>query len=196
MSARGLIDVVHWLESVFDGLGLKRSYGGAIAYNFYGPPRLTQDIDVLVLVPDTRIPGLLDALRASGCLHGDRDPRPIDVRAVLADLRGAGRVAVFLCHGIRVEVFVPWHPFHHRVLDRSPERDLEDRKIRIHAPEDLIVFKKIFDRPKDLADIRAILATQAGRLDTGRILSDAEAFLEPESLNELKALLAAPTTAG
>jgi hypothetical protein len=34
MSLAGLVDVVHWLEGVFDGLGLRRSYGGAIAYNY------------------------------------------------------------------------------------------------------------------------------------------------------------------
>jgi hypothetical protein len=30
----GLIDVIHWLENVFERLQLQRSYGGAIAYNY------------------------------------------------------------------------------------------------------------------------------------------------------------------
>lgn len=34
MSLAGLIDVIHWLEAVFDRLQLRRSYGGAIAYNY------------------------------------------------------------------------------------------------------------------------------------------------------------------
>lgn len=66
MSLSGLIDVVKWLEGVFDSIGLSRSYGGALAYNYYGPPRLTQDIDVLVLVPDTKIPALVERFSASG----------------------------------------------------------------------------------------------------------------------------------
>ncbi len=52
MSAPGLVEVIHWLEDVLDRLGLQRSYGGAIAYNYYGPPRLTQDVDILVLTRD------------------------------------------------------------------------------------------------------------------------------------------------
>jgi len=60
MILAGLIDVIHWLEDVFERLQLRRSYGGAIAYNYYAPPRLTQDVDVLVLVPDIKVPGLLD----------------------------------------------------------------------------------------------------------------------------------------
>jgi hypothetical protein len=59
MSSAGLVDVIHWLEGTFDRLGLRRSYRGAIAYNYYGPPRLTQDVDVLVLIPDLKAPAFV-----------------------------------------------------------------------------------------------------------------------------------------
>lgn len=189
MTPRGLVEVILWLEDLFDRLGLDRSYGGAIAYNFYGPPRLTQDVDVLVLLPDLKIPSFVEALATEGCLHGEDEPHAPALRAVLDDLRGSGRMAVFHCFGVRVEVFVPWHPFHRAVLARSPERDLEGRRIRIHAAEDLIVFKKIFDRPKDLTDIRAILLAQKGRLDLARIRRDAAGLLADDSLAELDRLI-------
>lgn len=64
MSLAGLVDVIHWLEEVFDRLGLRRSCGGAIAYNYYGPPRLTQDVDVLALVPDIKAPAFVEELLA------------------------------------------------------------------------------------------------------------------------------------
>lgn len=189
MSLTGLVPTIHALEEILDRVGLRRSYGGAIAYNYYGPPRLTQDIDLLVLVPDLKTPALLDEMTAHGYLHG-HDGRPIDLRAVLSDLRGKAHLAVFKCQGIRVELFVPWHPFHHQVLDRSPERDLEGRRIRIHAAEDLIVFKKIFDRPKDLIDIKGMLLAQRGKLDLVRLRDDAKQFLSDTSLAELERLLA------
>ncbi len=189
MTPAGLIDVIHWLEEVFDRLGLRRSYGGAIAYNYYGPPRLTQDIDLLALIPDLKAPSLVDELARAGCRHDDRNPRAIEIRAVLDDLRSKAHLAVFVCHGIRTEIFVPWHPFHHRVIERSPERDLEGRRIRIHAPEDLIIFKKIFDRPKDIGDIKAILLAQKGKLDFQRLKSDARELLQDESYRELEALI-------
>jgi len=190
MTHSGLVDVIHWLEEVLDRHQLRRSYGGAIAYNYYGPPRLTQDVDVLVLVPDLKIPALVEDFKAAGCLHGDRAPQPIGLRAVLDDFRSKAHMAVFLCHGIRTEIFVPWHPFHHRVLDRSPARDLEGRAIRIHTPEDLIIFKKIFDRTKDIGDIKAVLLAQKGKLDLERLKSDAATFLTDTSLRELESLIA------
>jgi len=190
MSLAGLVDVIHWLEEVFDRLQLRRSYGGAIAYNYYGPPRLTQDVDVLALVPDTKIPSLVDELSAGGCQQGDLEPKPIELRAVLSDLRSKAHLAVFHCRGIRTELFVPWHPLHHRVLERSPERELEGKKIRIHSAEDLILFKKIFDRPKDITDIKAMVLAQRGKLDLERLKADAKGLLTDQSSDELQALIA------
>lgn len=185
MSLAGLIDVVHLIEDIFERLALDRSYGGAIAYNYYAPPRLTQDIDVLVLVPHLKIPQFVEELSAAGCKHGLRNPQPLKLNIVLEELRSKPYLAVFHCRGIRTELFVPWHPFHHRVLQRSPVRDLEGRSIRIHAAEDLIIFKKIFDRPKDIGDIKAMLLAQKGKLDLARLQSDAKVLLTEASFQEL-----------
>lgn len=189
MSLAGLVDVIHHLEDIFERLALNRSYGGAIAYNYYAPPRLTQDIDVLVLVPEIRIPQFVEELSAAGCAHGLQDPRPLELSAILKELRSKPYLAVFHCRGIRTELFVPWHPFHHRVLQRSPLRDLEGRRIPIHAAEDLIVFKKIFDRPKDIGDIKAMLLSQKGKLDLDRLRGDAKTLLTEASFQELEHLI-------
>ena len=87
MSLAGLIDVIHWLEDVFERLKLQRSYGGAIAYNYYAPPRLTQDVDVLALVPDSKIPELLDEFSSANCRHLNPDSHPEELHSVLKDLR-------------------------------------------------------------------------------------------------------------
>lgn len=189
MKPKGLIDVIHWLEGLFIRHGIRRSYGGAVAYNYYGPPRLTQDVDVLAQLPGLKIPAFVEELAASECLYCDPDLRPVELRPILEDLRGRAHLAVFLCYGVRVELFVPWHPFHYRVLDRSPERDLEGHSIPVHSAEDLIVFKKIFDRPKDWTDIKAMLLAQSGLLDLERIRVEALQLLTPESWEELDQLL-------
>src|SRR5262249_7380922 len=97
--------------------------------------------------------------------------------------------AAFVCNGVRTELFVPWHPFHHRVLDRSPERELDGQRIRIHAAEDLIVFKKVFNRPKDIGDIKAMLMAQKDNLDLDRLGRGAQELLTDESYRELETLI-------
>ena len=189
MSRPKLIQVVHLLEDVLEPIGIQRSYGGAIAYNFYGPPRFTQDVDLLILVPDSKMPRMIEAMAGSGFRDGTPQAGIIDLRAVLADLRSQAHLARFQYQGVPIEAFVPWHPFHHEVLRRSPIRELGGRQIRIHAAEDLIVFKKIFDRPKDLQDIRAMLLANKGQLDAERIRRDARGLLTDASWKELDELL-------
>ncbi len=145
--------------------------------------------DVLALVPDTKVPELLEEFSSAGCRHLNPEARPVELHAVLHDLRSKAHLAAFACKGIRTELFFPWHPFHYRVLERSPERDLEGRMIRIHAPEDLIVFKKVFDRPNDIGDIKAMLMAQKGKLDIERIKSDAQQLLAHDGYRELESLL-------
>src|SRR5437870_328384 len=80
MKRTSLVDVIHWLEGVFARLGIRRSYGGAVAYNYYGPPRLTQDMDVLAELSALKIPAFVEELAASDCLHGDPTPQPVRLR--------------------------------------------------------------------------------------------------------------------
>jgi len=61
--------------------------------------------------------------------------------------------------------------------------------IRIHAPEDLIVFKKVFDRPKDIGDIKAMLMAQKGKLNIERLKSDAQQLLTNDGYRELESLI-------
>ena len=189
MSRATLVEVVEWLESTFEHLDLRRSYGGALAYNFFGPPRLTQDVDVLLLVPAVKIPALVETMSDAGFQLGDVQPQPMQLTTIATSLRTPPGLTVTQWRGVRVELFTPWHPFHTRVLDRSPERMFGSRRIRVHAAEDLIVFKKIFNRPKDLTDIRAMLMAQKGRLNLQQIRTEAESFLLEPSQRELEDLL-------
>ena len=47
----------------------------------------------------------------------------------------------------------------------------------------------IFDRPKDLTDVKAMLLAHKGELDLERIRADGRLLLTPESWNELDRLL-------
>src|SRR5438105_3272883 len=76
---------------------------------------------------------------------------------ILRDLLRAPQLAGVVWRVVQAEMFGPWHPFHHRVLDRSPARDVEGRSIRIHAAEDLIGFKTSFARRKDIGAVEAVV---------------------------------------
>jgi predicted nucleotidyltransferase len=196
MATKTIVEVVLWLEDLLDRHRVDRSYGGAIARNFFAEPRLTRDVDLLVLVSQAEIPSLVQELADAGASalaideeKGVELPQPLDLRRVLADLRGRTHMTRLLCFGVRVEIFVPWHPFDHEVLRRSREQEFDGRRIRIHSPEDLIVYKKVFNRGKDIEDIKAILAAQAGGLDLDRIRAGASRLLDEAATKELEELI-------
>jgi hypothetical protein len=196
MAGRTLVELISWLEDLFERHSVRRSYGGAIARNFHALPRLTKDVDVLVLVAQLEIPPLVQDLIEAGASAlviddetGFETALPLDLRRLLDDFRGGSRMTRLLCFGVRVELFAPWHPFDHEVLARAELRELGGRRIRVHTPEDLIVYKMVFGRSKDIEDIKAIVASQAGSLDLDRIRASASQLLDDAGLRELEDLL-------
>lgn len=197
MAPKTLVELVLWLEEVFDRHGIERSYGGAFARNFYAPPRFTKDIDLLVLAPQLKTPSLVEDLRSAGVQRlrtdertGREDLVPLDLKDFLEDLRSKNRLTRLDCFGVAAEIFAPWHPFDHEVLRSALPRDAEGRKVKVHRPEDLIVYKKIFDRSKDIEDIKAILVANAGRLDLDRIRKWAGQLVDEAGVAELERLIA------
>jgi hypothetical protein len=65
----------------------------------------------------------------------------------------------------RVELFVPAVPLQEELLRRTVPVQVRGREIPITSPEDLILLKLIFHRPKDLQDVCGILWVQRGKLD-------------------------------
>jgi len=195
MGTKSLVEVLLWLEDLFDRHGVERSYGGAFARNFYAPPRFTKDIDLLVLVSQVKIPGLVEDLRSAGVRRiraddttGDEERVPLELKDFLGDLRSQ-RMVRLDCFGVPAELFVPWHPFDHEVLrsalPRTPAADGEGPPAG--APPRL---QEGLRRSKDIEDIKAILVANPGRLDLDQVRKWSRQLLDDEGLAELEQLLA------
>jgi hypothetical protein len=80
-------------------------------------------------------------------------------------------------------------------LDRAVLVDLSGITVPVISPEDLIVGKVLAGRPKDLEDVRAILAERHERLDLSRVRSVLglleQALTRSDLVTELERSLAA-----
>jgi hypothetical protein len=130
--------------------------GGALAFGAAGLPRGTLDVDVNVFVELDQLDPVFDALRAIGA--------DFDSARMLEDAHREGMFSVRV-EGMRVDVFVPSIPF-------SWEAERTRRKLRYAeadawylSPEALAVFKLLFFRSKDIADLERLIASQGMRLD-------------------------------
>lgn len=142
--------VVAICESL-DAARVPWALGGALALAYAtNEPRGTRDIDVNVFV------GAADAARVFAAL-------PAGVTSTEADVIEAGeRDQVRLWWDTTpVDVFFAAEQFHLDVSIRCRQVPFEGRRIRVLAAEDLAVFKAMFDRTKDWADIEAMVDSNA-----------------------------------
>lgn len=150
------------LLAVHDGLvaaALPHAFGGAIALAYCTEePRGTRDLDVNVFVDPTRAKQVLAAL-------------PEAVALSAADLRSAeaeGQVRLWW-EDTPIDLFLDIHRFHEEVARGVREVPFMDRTIPVLGCGGLAVFKALFDRTKDWADIEAMV--EAGAIDTADALS-------------------------
>ena len=68
-------------------------------------------------------------------------------------------------HGTRVDVFLPIVPFYEAAKERRARVELGDATVSVWKPEVLAVFKMMFFRLRDLADLEQVLRTQGSALD-------------------------------
>jgi len=151
-----LTDAVAALIDSLERARLPYAVGGALAYSAWAEPRATRDVDLNVWLPPERLDELFAALDAAGVAL-DRD----EARRAAAE-RGmfVGR------HGeYRVDVFVPSVPFYDEALRRRVRLRIAGRDSWVLSAETLAVFKLLFFRPKDLADVGRLLQIQRGRFD-------------------------------
>jgi hypothetical protein len=124
---------------------------GGVAASFLGRPRLTQDIDALMLLDEAQWGKALDQAATFGIV-----PR-ID-----AALEFAGRARVLLLRhtesGIDIDVSLGGLSFEQEAIGRSSIHDIAGIRVRLPSVEDLIIMKAVAHRPKDLQDIEGLLA--------------------------------------
>jgi hypothetical protein len=121
-----------------------------MAVALLGQPRVTKDVDVLVLAPAKAWPVLFQGAKRHGFAHRERDP------AILArDYR-----MLLLRHvatGTDIDIVLGLMPFEEQIIARATLRSVKGVRLPLPTPEDLIVLKAIGNRPQDLVDIVGVL---------------------------------------
>jgi len=149
------VDRVLVMHRALDDAGIGHAFGGAIALAYaVHEPRATIDID-LNISADPMAPRVVLKAMPPGVTWG-----AADVRAIRAD----GQVRL-RWDNVPVDLFFPQHAFHAVVADRSVMVPLEDAMIPVISATDLMVFKALFNRTKDWADIEAILEAGTAHAD-------------------------------
>ncbi len=135
------------------------AFGGAIALAYWTlEPRGTRDLDVNVFVPAEQSRGVLDRMPAGVLV-------PADAAEVIAR---DGQVRLWW-DDTPLDLFFDYAPIHDAAARNARSVPFAGTTIRVLGPVELIVFKAMFDRTKDWADIEAIFAADGASLDAVRV---------------------------
>jgi len=144
------------LSRVLTEAGVRHAIGGALALGFHATPRGTLDVDMNVFVAADHPEAVLGVLATNG----------VDVDVEKATKTIAARGDLFVEHrGCRLDLFFDSIPLHASAAKRVRHVELLGGDVPILSAEDLIVFKLLFNRHKDIADVVAIIEASGGQLD-------------------------------
>ena len=125
---------------------------GGVAASILGRPRLTEDIDVLVLLEPGDWSGFLAAGRQLGFT-----PRMDDA----LDFARSSRV-LLVSHqpsGVRVDVVLGAMPLEEEIVRGAAKVEVAGIAIPLPSPESIVLMKAIAQRARDIADIEGVIET-------------------------------------
>jgi hypothetical protein len=180
-----LIAALAALMRWFDEHELQAAVIGGVGASLRGKPRLTNDIDVVVVDANA------EALVRSGAEFGFT-PRIADA------IEFARNTRVLLLRyspaAVDLDLSLGMLPFEHEVVERATFIDAGDVSVRIASAEDLVIMKAVAGRARDVADIENLISANPD-LDVERIrrwVREFSSVLEtPEMYEKLEVLLKA-----
>jgi hypothetical protein len=158
----GFLDALRTLSVALDRLGRPGMIIGGVAVIAHGVPRLTIDIDATTLAAGESV----EALIAKFAEHA------IALRIPDGAAFARTHQVVLAVHepsGTPIDVSLAWLPFEEEALEASIPCDYAGVTIRIPRPEDLVVYKLIAARPRDIDDAEGLLAIHAATMNLARV---------------------------
>lgn len=157
-------NVVDWLKAA----NVKYMVAGALAVSFYGMPRSTMDVDVVVPVSiSLKMNSQINKFIYSAIDYGF-PVSPVEIREAI---KKAEKLVFHVPKTrFRVEFFlVKSTPYNVEAFRRRRYKQILGKRIYFAAPEDVILHKSTRMHPKDAEDIKSILLRQRNNLDFAHI---------------------------
>jgi hypothetical protein len=134
---------------------IPHAFGGAISLAYWTrDPRGTNDIDLNVFVPAADAERVLAAL-PDGVVVTDETARALE-------REGQARL---WWDETPIDLFLDYAPVHEDAARNRRNVPFEGKRIPVLGPNELAIFKVMFDRTRDWADLEALVANRALDLD-------------------------------
>lgn len=166
---RGVLEPLRALQQALDRLNNKSVIIGGIAASLLGKPRLTADLDVLLIASVDQLTEIIEVFRAEGIMPRLTEPISFARRNRMLLLRHAT--------GTNIDISLGFLPFEIEVIERSIVVDCDGISLRLPSIEDLIIMKAVANRDRDLQDIRSLVEIHPA-IDRQRIIDWVKQFAD------------------
>ena len=163
-----LRDLMQYLVNAFEKLGINYFITGSIASIFYGEPRFTNDIDVVAVITEAHVAGLLKLFpEDTFCLSEDA------MRTAIKNSKQFN--IIYPASGLKVDVIVSKKDsFDTSRFQRIKKISPADKSFaNFSSPEDVIIMKMKYYKEgaseKHLRDITSMLKISGDSIDTDYI---------------------------
>jgi hypothetical protein len=166
--------VVRKLVGLLDRMGIAHAVAGALAVGYYGLPRSTRDVDILVSPDRARLKKFVARAKKSGFTLVGR-VESIETKNFTLEAKEGYRGDFWVAGG--------WHE--NRALERRRKKRFFGAEVWVLTPEDLILQKLWVGRPRDILDVVGVMVRQEGKLDLEYLRSSAEELGVADTFNWL-----------
>ena len=155
---------------------------GGLAVNYWGIPRTTIDVDIVI------------ALQPEAVLRLVRPLKQLRFDVQADDVALIARVGnSFMTHSPltphRVDFWIPRTDFERRAFERRRQERLHGKTAWLISPEDLVVMKLLAGREKDLNDAAGVLQRQRSRLNESYMAPWVKRLALTRSMTQVRRML-------
>lgn len=161
MIDNGLLEIITKILKITQKHNVPLMFMGGIAISVWAEPRATYDIDGIIDADITDMNKWLDEFLKEGFSYDKNTPIKLIQNLPFITL-------VYLLeegYEIYVDLFLAKTTYAKEALKRKEELKIRGVTIPIIAPEDLVLYKLLAGRNRDIEDVRQILLAQKDKLD-------------------------------
>lgn len=131
--------------------------GGLVAI-FYGIPRTTMDIDIIIQIPENEIKVFVEFLKKNDFFASEDDIKTAFKEKSHCTIEDKKSL-------IRLDVKGIYKEFDRETLKRKRHFNYKGAKLYLASPEDTIASKLLFGSEQDIKDVEGIYVRQKGKLN-------------------------------
>ena len=180
MISKSIILLIRKILKISQQEKINLMFIGGIAVSVWGNPRATYDIDIVAQIDIEKIKDILKIFYKNNFGYDEKKPlKSIQNLQFITLTYPRKKNKIF------IDLFIVRGDYFQEALKRKRIVKIFDLKIPVISPEDLILYKLLSRRERDMDDIRDILSLQKRNIDINYLKKWAEglgvkAFLEDE----------------